>query len=255
MPTLPPPFIANSVPKSGTHLLHQMLNGIPGVHNDMRRADKKFFADPYKGDYFADHDRRLRQLVPGEFGVCHIQYSERYARMLDNIGIRHIFLYRDPRDVAVSLAYFIPEKWPDHPLHHEFRLRVTDTRARIRMIIAGVPGKFPSFMEYMGPFYGWLRHQRCLKVTFESLMESPRSRRDATLRILSYLWQGSKPPQPLEQMADRMIASINPAASATFRKGKIGEWRREFDDELKALSNKHLAPLLALTGFAPAPGR
>lgn len=250
MPSVPPPFIANSVPKSGTHLLHQLLNGIPGVHNEMWRPEKKFFADPFKGDYFADHQRRLKQLAPGEFGVCHLHYSERYARMLNEIGLRHIFLYRDPRDVLVSLSYYIPEKWHDHPLHQDFKLRVTDTRARIRQLITGVPGKFPGFMQYMGPFYGWIRHERCMNVTFESLVASPRTRREATLRILRYLWQGVNPPQPLEQMANMAISSINPATSATFRKGVIGEWRREFDDELKALCKKHLAPLLAMTGYA-----
>jgi hypothetical protein len=199
------------------HLLNQILNGIPKVYNNIKKPDHKFFADDFgkdiPGSYFNDHYQRLSKMKSNEYGLGHLNYSVRYANMLKNLNFKHIFLYRDPRDVLVSLAYFIPEHWTDHPLYEDFKYTHLSSKVRIQLLITGVPNKFPSFKEYMGPFYMWIKDPNCLHVTFESLIASEQSRREAILNILSYLWKGLTPPVPLDRMVLLAESNINPRQS------------------------------------------
>jgi hypothetical protein len=71
-----------------------------------------------------------------------------------------------------------------------------------------------------------------LTVTYEELMVSISSRRKAITRIANYLWEDLSPPVPIPNMVNLMEKSVNPGRSPTFRKGQIGNWREEFDEEL-----------------------
>ncbi|MFB5192595.1 sulfotransferase domain-containing protein [Alicyclobacillus fastidiosus] len=246
-----PPFIMSSVPKSGTHLLHQILNGMPNVSNDIGNADKKFFVDhPVQHvDTFKDHFYRLAQLQPNEFGLGHMFYSEQYAYMLRRLHLKHVFIYRDPRDVLVSLSYFIPDHWGEHPLYDDFKRRTTNQRDRILKLIHGVPGIWPDFTAWNRPFYQWKADPNTLSITFEDLMRSSASRRETIMSIVHYLWDGLKPPVPYEEMVNLMEASIDPQHSNTFRKGEIGSWRQELDGSLVQDFKRVAGDLLIESGY------
>lgn len=244
------PFFANSVPKSGTHLLHQILNGVPNLNNDITKVEHKFFMDPYKGkDEFKNHQKRLKAMKPNQFAIGHLHYSKKYAKMLRNLNFRQLFLYRDPRDVLVSLAYFIPMHWKDHPLHFDFKHTHLKTKKRIELLVLGVPGKFPSFMDYMGPFYEWIHEHDCFKIKFEQLVSSPVERKQTVIEMLQFLWETAVPPTSFEEMAELAIANIDPKRSRTFRRGTTGQWRAEFDENLTSLVQTHLGKLIKETGY------
>lgn len=246
-----PPFLMSSVPKSGTHLLHQILNGMPNVRNDISNSEKKFFVDHHSQDInlFKDHFYRLAQLQPNEFGVGHMFYSERYAYMLRRLNLKHLFIYRDPRDVLVSLSYFIPAKWSEHPLYHDFNNHITNQKERMKTLIKGVPSRWPTINEWNRPFYNWVDDPGTLAISFEDIIISKDSRQRTLMRIVQYLWEGITPPIPFEKMVDMMEKNINPSQSNTFRKGKIGSWREELDAELKQLFKEVSGQLLIDLGY------
>lgn len=245
------PFLMSSVPKSGTHLLHQILNGIPNITNDIRDLEKKFFIDhhPQNSSIYKDHLYRLAYLQPNEFGIGHIFHSDEYAYMLKRLELKHIFIYRDPRDVLISLIHFIPKYWNEHPLYNDFNESIVTNAERIETLILGVEDKWPNFDAWNRPFYNWITDSNTLAISFEELMISKDSQRECMKKIISYLFEDKKPPLPLEKMITLMEDNINPGKSRTFREGKIASWREEFDDKTKEMFKKVAGNLLIDFGY------
>jgi hypothetical protein len=242
-----PPFIMNSIPKSGTHLLKQMLKSIPHTrHNPYNE-----FYEGYPHD-LQKHYHQLRQMKPNEFGAGHIFYSKEWANMLKQLGMKHIFLSRDPRDIIVSFTHFIVEKYPYHPLHDYFKEDLKTNKQRYLCLIHGVKKekvKYPSIDEWIGRFKKWIKDPNTLSITFEDLMNSPDSRTQTITTITNYLWKGLHPPVSIPQMVSIMERNMAPDQSLTFRSGKTGNWKHEFDNETKEAFKKVTGNLLIELGY------
>lgn len=249
MNAIPKPFLVHSVPKSGTHLIHQLLDGIPQLRNSLADRNTKFFVNNPPTRFYEDHYARLSVLKPGQFGIGHLHWDPVYAGMLRKLGIKHIYLYRDPRDVLVSLSYFIPDKWPEHPLHKPFQVKYTTPRQRILVLLQGIAGTFPNFRDYFGPYYGWLEHSDGLRLSFEELVSTPDTRRRALYRMIHFIWEAGPLPATPEEIAGWMEANVNPAQSGTFRQGRPGSWRNHFDDEIKKVCKDIIGGLIIRTGY------
>ncbi|WP_202078596.1 sulfotransferase domain-containing protein [Caldalkalibacillus salinus] len=241
------PFLVSSVPKSGTHLMHQLLNGIPQLSHPLQNQSMKFFVNNPPSQFYEDHDNRLKALQPNQFGLGHLHYTPEYVTLLRTHQLKHIFVYRDPRDVLVSLCYFIADKWKQHPLHQRFQaLSIKD---RALTLINGIPGEFPHFSDYFGPFYGWLKDTDTLKVSYEELMQTRSSRRQACRKMVHYLWENQTPPEPINLLVLKMERNVNTKKSVTFRKGQVGSWRDEFDDEVIEAFKRVANPMLQLADY------
>jgi sulfotransferase 6B1 len=92
------PFFVNTIPKSGSHLLRQLLQGLPHVTHDW---DRHWYFEGYPCQ-LQEHRNRLQTLQNNECAFGHVFYSDEWASMLNQLGMKRIFLYRDPRDVVVS---------------------------------------------------------------------------------------------------------------------------------------------------------
>ncbi len=232
-----PPFFISSIPKSGTHLLRQIIFGMPHIKH--KNTDLVL----YEGriEHHKDHFNKLRQLKPNEFLVGHIYYSQKWANMLQRLGMKHIFISRDLRDVIVSLHYYILAHLPNHPLYGYFKRASTTRKERYMALIKGMDEyNYPNINQYFNEFKGWLEDPDTLTVTYEELMISQNSRRNAISKIANYLWKDLQPSTPIANTIKEMERSINPGKSPTFRKGQIGNWREEFDEDIKQ-AFKHVA--------------
>lgn len=244
-----PPFLLSSVPKSGTYLLHQILSGMPGVtsEHDMK---KRFFTNSFNfNDYSQDHLERLKLLRGNEFGVGHIRYTKDYADMLKNLNMKHIFVYRDPRDVLVSMSYYIANVWTENPLHKDFHSKFTTPKQRQLALLNGVEPKWIDFYTYNLPYYQWLDEKRAFHISFEEIIGSETSRKTALTKLVQFLWSGIIPPVPLKKMVQILEASIDPKTAVTFRSGKIGSWKNEFDEELRKTFKEKAGDLLIRFGY------
>ncbi|TKD71871.1 sulfotransferase domain-containing protein [Pseudalkalibacillus hwajinpoensis] len=244
-----PPFLMTSVPKSGTYLLYQILTGMPEISSD-RTSFKRFFTNSLvPEDYLADHKNRLTLLSPNEFGLGHIRYSQEYVQLLQHLQMKHIFIHRDPRDVCISLSYYIKEKWKTHPLHNDFNITYQSDKERHLAIINGVSGKWPSFDKYFFLYYKWLLHEETHHVSYEELMINEESREKAIKKIIQFLWKDLTPPTSKSEMYSKILSNLNPSSSNTFRSGKIGGWRKEFDNEIKHAFKEEANHLLLTFGY------
>ena len=99
-----PPVLANSFPKSGTHLLVQIVEGLPD-----RTNYGTFLASNTSSFQLRERSPEntcgfIRGFVPGEIVRGHLYYDPAYAEELNRRRTVNYFVYRDPRDVVVSEA-------------------------------------------------------------------------------------------------------------------------------------------------------
>lgn len=243
-----PSFFMNSVPKSGTHLLKSILQGMPNVTHDPNKSEL-YNGYPYQ---LKDHFHKLSQMKPNEFGAGHILYSPEWLQMLKQLNMKHIFISRDLRDVVVSYVYFIVEKYPSHPLYEYFTKDARDQKQRYLAFINGVQTekiKYPSIADWFRPFQGWIKDPYTLSITFEDLVRSKESSRLQLIKITEYLWNGLTPPIPINKMLEKMEERMHHKYSLTFRSGKIGSWKTEFDDEVKEAFKKVAGNILIELGY------
>ncbi len=234
----------NSIPKSGTHLLKQILLGIPGMQH---HPDKGMF-----GHYqyqTAKHLENIRNLSHNEFANGHLFYTSEWESFFNELKLKQIFVLRDPRDIVVSYAYFIPTL-PIHPLYSTFQQEGFTHKDRIKFLIEGgqpiTKTKYvqPDVSEWFTSFSKWSERENVFTVKFEDLTSSHLKRIQTVHRIVKFLWDEQPVPFTRPVMVGKMIQNINPETSPTYRKGKIGGWKEEFDKELITLFKQYAGQLL-----------
>lgn len=223
-----PPFFINSIPKSGTHLLIQIAKGIPGV---------SYFQDIYEGkDHQVEsHRTLLKSLQHNQFVGGHIYHSPKWRKMFQQVGMKQVFLSRDPRDIVVSYAYYI-DKIPEDPLYKYSKENNLTQKQKYLALIEGFnsPGALkPNIKQYLLKFMEWRNCPNVLPITYEELVFSPLIQKITIEKIANFLFGAQLTNKQLDEVVSSMINNINREQSATFRKGKIGSWRDEFDEEVK----------------------
>jgi hypothetical protein len=244
MLNMPVTFL-NSVPKSGTHLLKQIMSGVPG----MKQQPDEFY-EGYPRD-LQPHEARFSLLEKGHFVSGHVYYSPQYAAMLKRNNIKPIFLTRDLRDIVVSYTYFIVGPYPYHPLR-EYMLRLGSRKEQFLALIRGVRTdtiQYPDIGSWYQQFHGWSGDAGVCKLTFEQLTASKAIRREALERLLLFLSEHKMEPQPPRTVLKEMERRVVPSDSFTFRKGVSGEWKHEFDDEVKQSFKQTAGKWLIADGY------
>ncbi len=246
-----PRLFGNAQTKAGSHLLHQVLLGFPqvGPFVDMGmppvnrdEANRKLSREAMI--------RRLRMMRPGDVAYGYLPSEPPFLAWLSDEGWATVFIYRDPRDLVVSHAFYITEMQPGHEWHAYFR-RLPDMDARLRLLIAGHqegPMYLPSIRERCESYIRWITQPGVLAVRFEDLRLRPR---DTVTRILDFVrTRGNWPlALPHDEAVDRIVAFIRPDRSGTFRRGMPGEWRAFFTPELKGLFKEVAGDILIRMGY------
>lgn len=221
-----------------------MLMGLPQLSHHYQNE----LYEGYPVQYL-DHTAKLSQLKPGEFAAGHIYHSEGWANILRQLKMKQLFLYRDPRDIVVSYAHFIVNKYHYHPLHAHLK-QCKSWKERYKAFIIGVQKqeiKYPHIGNWLNQFTGWLPDSHTMPIRFEDLVLSRESLREKLEEVIVYLWEGRKLPMALPAMLDRMEENATPEKSLTFRSGRIGNWKSEFDGEVrrmfKEVAGQHLIQL------------
>jgi len=127
-----PILLGISFPKSGTHLLDQILLGFGNVAPYAKRVHS-FYAE-YEGESGVKRApeqalRWLDSLRPCDVASAHLfARTEVVARVIsspngDKPRFMPYFIFRDPRDVVVSHVFYITEM-ESHHVHHAYYLRI-----------------------------------------------------------------------------------------------------------------------------------
>jgi sulfotransferase family protein len=232
-----PILLGISFPKSGTHLLDQILLGFSKVAPYPKRLHS-FYAE-YEGESGIKRapDQALvwlDALHPCDVASAHLfARPASVARVCSSKFIPY-FIFRDPRDVVVSHVFYVTEMEARH-VHHAYYQSLSDFDARLKVSILGRPDtgvEFPNIAERFAPYLDWLNHPEVLTIHFEDLIND----RAATLtHIMDHFLARAPLQTPRQLILDSLESSINPSRSPTFRSGKTGEWKKYFTEEHKKI--------------------
>ncbi len=179
-----PPIFGNSKPKSGSHLLLQILNGFTRimpyayVEAEPVRTISKEGRRKTKEEILAD----LRRVPGGVIGWGYIEASAENTAFLCQPDRVNYFLYRDPRDMLVSQVFFATELYEEHGMH-DYYLSLPDFGARLKVAITGIDRDGLHMVSVKQRYEGvfeWLGQKRVLCLRFEDLIAN----RDATLNAM-----------------------------------------------------------------------
>jgi hypothetical protein len=189
----------------------------------------------------------IDSFVPGEIVRGHLFFDKDYEEALQ--GTVHYFVYRDPRDVVVSEAYYLRYMNPWHRLSPYFRT-LSQSQA-ISLAIGGLAGDAPHAADYpdigrrFARYNGWVNSPSTYAVKFESLRSEGWEK--TVHRMIDFYAGRVGSDLDFDQAYSRALARIRPPRSHTFRKGEVGGWRTAFTvkhrDEFKAVAGSLLVAL------------
>jgi hypothetical protein len=160
-----PRVLCISLPKAGTHLLERALCLHPRLYRKLVHTVHESNIDD------RGLARLLAGLAPGQIVLAHLLHSEQRQRLVEESGMRCIFLVRDPRDLVVSEACYLMTN-----TRHDYHDALRDARERktaILRCIEGVPATgLPSIGVVLSGMEGWL-DSGCHVMRFEDLIGSP----------------------------------------------------------------------------------
>ena len=246
-----PVLLGISFPKSGTHLLDQILLGFSKVAPYAKRLHS-FYAE-YEGG--SGHKRSLEQaltwlasLHPGDVASAHLFARSEVIKRICSSAFIPYFIFRDPRDVVVSHVFYVTDMEARH-VHHNYYQSLPDFNARLTVSILGRPDanvEFPNIADRFAPYLGWLDQPSVLKIHFEDLIHE----RLATLNhIIDHFLARVPLRTRREWFLEALESSINPSHSPTFRSGKTGEWKKHFTGEHKRILKQIAGDLLVRLGY------
>lgn len=140
------PVFLNSVPKSGTHLLRNIVRMFAPVEQQYHEA---FIQIPILGQHIRAFDTSEPKLSWG-----HLLFSDDSAMALRQV--KHIVLVRDPYDWVLARARFFLSDTFKGSLEHLKGGNVSIDEV-LNMMILGIHGKSPSLEDiYVHNAVGWL---------------------------------------------------------------------------------------------------
>jgi hypothetical protein len=245
-----PIVIGNAMPKSGSHLLFQVLQGLtrigpfvdPGMPPISRSAENRNLDD----DAILEN---LHSLNSGDVTYCYLHARQPFIAELIRPEVASFFIYRDPRDVIVSHVFYATEIYAGHGMHRYYTETLSNMEQRVNAAIKGVQepnAKLSSIFAKYEHYVGWLQQPGVLALRFEDLIMD---RRTALGRVLDHLSAHGFDPQPRQQAIDALEAGLQPRASGTFRRGQTGDWRQHFTEANKQTFKSETGDLLQKLGY------
>lgn len=246
-----PILLGISFPKSGTHLLDQILLGYSNVAPYSKRLHS-FYAE-YEGESGRKRAPEaalqwLDSLRPGDIASAHLFARPKAIERVCSASFIPYFIFRDPRDVVVSHVFYVTDMETRH-VHHEYYQSLPDFNARLSASILGRPDldvEFPDIAARFAPYVEWLEHDEVLSIHFEELIND---RASALTRIMDHFLSRALLPASRQLILEFLESSINPSRSPTFRSGKTGEWKKHFTEEHKNMFKDVAGDLLIRLGY------
>ena len=245
-----PILLGISFPKSGTHLLDQILLGFSNIAPYAKRVHS-FYAE-YEGESGEKRNPQqaldwLDALRPRDVASAHLFARPEAVARVCTPKFAPYFIFRDPRDVVVSHVFYVTDMEARH-VHHEFYKSLPDFDARLKVSILGRTDtniECPNIADRFEPYHDWLDRREVLTIHFEDLIHH----RESTLTsIMDHLLSRVTLPASRQLILASLEASINPTKSPTFRSGKTGEWKIHFTDEHKTIFKEVAGDLLIKLG-------
>lgn len=248
-----PKWFLNGFPKSGIHWLALMMYPLARP----QFTEHELWGQPWAGTFRLNSwstlmvplervTYKIGRLQDERFIKSHSAYVEALERFLWYLGVCTIFIYRDPRDVAVSQAFHVLSDTDEmsHP-DKAFYKAMDDFGAVLKAVIVGAEHdgiRYPGVMERWEYYAPWLDVPWVYKVRFEELKADAHQ---VAINIIQYGFErvsgifGLQPTiitENIDTLAEMMVRfGQRTDQSPTFRKGAVGDWREHFTPEIEQL--------------------
>lgn len=250
-----PAVLGNAMPKSGSHLINQIVQGLPSIGPFVNPGFPPVNRDELNQKQpDARVQANIARMLPGDVGYGYVKARPPFISLLTGPGRATVFVFRDPRDMIVSHVFYAAQMHPGHGMHRYYNETLQTMEQRINAAIEGVerPGSelSPILSKYEG-YMGWLDQPEVLCLRFEDLILA----REAALgRLLDYLCQrGFQPLLERSREIELLQQAIAPRKSGTFRKGQPGNWREHFTPANIDLFKRLTGDLLVRLGYETRP--
>lgn len=246
-----PPVFGNSKPKSGSHLLLQILNGFTQimpyqyVETDPVRTIEKGGRRKTEQEVLNE----LERIPRGAIGWGYVEASPEIVAFLCQPHRLNYFIYRDPRDLLVSQVFFATDMHEEHGMHR-FYQSLPDFSERLKVAITGIDRDglyMVSVRQRYASVFEWLEQPHVMCIRYEDLIHD----REATLNAMLDEVESTAYEIPVsrQRALSVLVEAIQPKKSRTFRSGKTGGWREHFTDEHKNLFKDVAGELLVRLGY------
>jgi len=240
-------FIAG-LPKSGTSWLESMLASYPGYETVMPPAAVAYEQE-HKGSHSFDLTKdTLNQLREALVVLkLHVHGSSNNVRLLQELEIPHVVLYRDPRDVAVS-HYFYVRRTPWHPEYDDYR--GLDVEEGLRHFGRTL---LPEFIDWMRSWRENRDLEQSIEVRYEDLLNDT----VGVFRAVASHFSLDTSSSTLEEIVDEhRFENVSGGRTrgeqdshSFVRKGVAGDWKHHFTPHIKTQFKKHAGKALIDFGY------
>lgn len=270
-------IIANSLPKSGTHLLMRLLD-LFGFYQDrlnlngslVRITERSPIRRIIKSRYVSNTtglpmdmddlnlkinqswlEARLKRVPDSHYLPSHLPYDAETEKLLQGMGYKIVFIMRDPRDVVVSYVNHVV-KDSSQPLYRYFRSlpRMED---RMSAVLHGCESDgytLAPLKQRIMHCKGWIESDSVCSISFEHLI-GVQGRGDKEKQLKTIIEIEKFLGLSLDEFRrDEIASNIFSREAKTFHKGLKGGWREECTESFQVEMNEVLADDLRLLGYA-----
>ena len=256
-------ILISTMPRSGTVFLFNFIAELfeysklePAFTGGFKPAPPEW--DPYK------FDKTFSSLANGQVLCAHYPLSEDVKKLISQPDVLTIYLYRDPRDAAVSAALYIKNVLTHHPLHNLFS-KLSDSEAITFMLSGGIVQienqnvEGCDFIDHEGVKYScdkalkWLAEPDVAKIRYEDFMHDSVSCLKTALQKVGV--------EINERRAQKVAAKLNFSifsdgrkkgeenVKSHFRKGVSGDYVNHFNGLHKAICKQRIGRHLIELGY------
>lgn len=248
-----PVLFGNTIPKSGTYLLQQILAGfaqlgafVPAGLPVLSPFDQ--LTDRYRP--LEDIQADLRRIQAGDICMAHLHSFPELVSDVCQPSWAVFMLLRDPRDMVVSMVHFLSSIGKQHRYYHYYHHVLDSFDQRMISVISGHgPNQeaFPDIGARLARFRAWWQQPEVCVLRYEELVNES----EVTLgKILDHVAaHGFQPEHPRSAAIEILKSAIQPQRSPTFRKGRVGDWRSSFQEHHIKLFKESAGELLIELGY------
>jgi hypothetical protein len=179
-------------------------------------------------------------------GWGYLPAREPFLTWLGDPSVVSYFVYRDPRDRIVSHIFYASEIHEGHAMR-EYYHGIGSMEEKISDTIRGVPGLIEDIRAGYESYLEWFDVDGVKKVRFEDLVNS---KRETVNELLTYLIdRGIELQTDHSSAVDKLLESMAPKHSPTFRSGRSGGWRQHFTAKNKEIFKTVAGDLLIKLGY------
>lgn len=248
-----PRVLVNSIPKSGTHLVDQLLEEFPLVRPALCRTVREKPSDKLLDINFEEREsirvKKILSILKGQYMRAHMPLSKALSDGLSQAGnVKTILIVRDPRSVVVSQYKYISDIDVTHPTHDIIN-QYENISDKLRACILGVDGHIEAVVDVYRSYSAWLEREDTLVVKFEDLVGKNGGGDDATRKSKIYEIAHFLGIDINSNAYSAIVENIGSPNTSTYRSGNVHDWKNYLDGDLELVLKEEFSGLEVKFGY------